>query len=308
MLVNQHLNSRIEQVISSDKVVLFMKGTPAQPQCGFSASVVEILSSMLPDYTTFNVLEDQAVREGIKEYSQWPTIPQLYIEKEFVGGCDIVKQMFNTGDLHRLLGAEAPDTSAPELHIDDNAASAIKQALQHQPGVAVHLRISPSWEHQFNLGPAQGHEIRSESNGVEVLFDLMSAQRAHGLVITMAETAQGSGFNIQNPNAPPPVKNITPSELKDKLDNHEPLRLFDVREPHEREKAYIEGSRLLDRDTVALIETLPRDEMLVFYCHHGPRSYSAADYFRQQGYTNVYNLTGGIDAWSQRVDADVPRY
>ena len=88
----------------------------------------------------------------------------------------------------------------------------------------------------------------------------------------------------------------------------ENIHLFDVREPGERDKAHIEGSRLLDQDTVAYIETLAKDEVLVFHCHHGPRSQSAADYFRERGYTRVHNLSGGIDAWSQQVDPSVPRY
>ena len=149
-------SDRIETAISSNNVVLFMKGTPAQPQCGFSATVVDILNSLVADYATVNVLEDAEIREGIKEHSQWPTIPQLYVGKEFVGGCDIVKQMFNTGELHNVLGASPPDTSAPEIHISDKAATAIRQALDHQPGVAVHLQISAAWDHQFDLSPAPG--------------------------------------------------------------------------------------------------------------------------------------------------------
>ena len=301
-------SDRIETAISSNSVVLFMKGTPAQPQCGFSATIVDILNSLVADYATVNVLEDAEIREGIKEHSQWPTIPQLYVGKEFVGGCDIVKQMFNTGELHNVLGASPPDTSAPEIHISDKAATAIRQALDHQPGVAVHLQISAAWDHQFDLSPAQGHEIKAKSNGTEILFDLVSAQRAAGLVIDMVDTAQGKGFKLKNPNAPPPVLEMSPLELRQKLDSGEHLYLFDAREQQERDAAHIEGSRLLDQETVAFIDTLPKDEMLVFHCHHGPRSESAADYFRRQGYTNVHNLTGGIDAWSLQVDPAVPRY
>lgn len=306
--MNQQLSSQIETSISSNKVVLFMKGTPQQPQCGFSATVIEILNDLVEDYATVNVLENPEIREGIKEYSQWPTIPQLYIDSEFVGGCDIVKQMFNTGELHGILGTEAPDGTPPEITISDKAAAVIRQALEHQPGVAVHLEISPTWDHQFNLSPAQGHEIRAESNGVQILFNLASAQRANGLAIDMVDTPQGSGFDIRNPNAPPPVREISPQALKQKLEAEEPLHLFDVREPQEREKASIPGSRVLDQDAVTFINALAKDEMLVFHCHYGPRSQSAADYFRQQGFTNLHNLTGGIDAWSQQVDPGVPRY
>ncbi|WCL51140.1 Grx4 family monothiol glutaredoxin [Leptospira sp. GIMC2001] len=90
---------RIEDMIASKKVFLFMKGTPAQPMCGFSAGVVSTLNSISTDYGSFNVLSDPAIREGIKEYGNWPTIPQLYINGELVGGHDIVVQMSQSGDL-----------------------------------------------------------------------------------------------------------------------------------------------------------------------------------------------------------------
>lgn len=103
MVLDAQIRDRIESIISSDKVVLFMKGTRARPQCGFSAQVVEILDTMLPNYTTVDVLSDPSIREGIKEYASWPTIPQLYVNKEFVGGCDIVTEMFESEELQKML-------------------------------------------------------------------------------------------------------------------------------------------------------------------------------------------------------------
>ena len=94
---------RIEQLISSNDVVLFMKGNRNAPQCGFSATVCGILDGLLPEYATLDVLSDPEVREGIKEYSKWPTVPQLYVRGEFVGGCDIVREMHETGELKKLL-------------------------------------------------------------------------------------------------------------------------------------------------------------------------------------------------------------
>lgn len=306
--MNEHVTQQIQTAITSNKVVLFMKGTRSEPQCGFSASVVGILDSLVTDYSTYNVLEDQNIREGVKEFSQWPTIPQLYIDREFVGGCDIVQQMFNTGELHRVLDIELPAATTPEIHISDEAAAVIGQAVEQQSGAAVHLQISAAWDHQFNLAPAKGHEIRAKSNGVEILFDLMSAQRADGLEIGFTDTPQGAAFNIRNPNAPSPVQQMTPRELQLAIESGEKIHLFDVREPYELEKARLDNSRRLDQDTVAAIGRLDKDAKIVFYCHHGHRSNSAADYFRKQGYTNVHNLAGGIDAWSQEVDSSVPRY
>ncbi len=93
---------RIRQQVTDSPVVLFMKGTPVFPQCGFSAAVVQILSHMGIKFKGIDVLSDPSVRQGIKEYSSWPTIPQLYVKGEFVGGCDIIREMFETGELKQL--------------------------------------------------------------------------------------------------------------------------------------------------------------------------------------------------------------
>ena len=97
------VQDRIRQEITGTPVVLFMKGTPVFPQCGFSAAVVQILSHMGVKFKGIDVLSDPSVRQGIKEFSTWPTIPQLYVKGEFVGGCDIIREMFETGELEQLL-------------------------------------------------------------------------------------------------------------------------------------------------------------------------------------------------------------
>ncbi len=97
---------RIQAEIDEAPVVVFMKGTPVFPQCGFSARVVQILSHMGVPFKGVNVLEDMEVREGIKQFSNWPTIPQLYVKGEFVGGCDIVTEMFQSGELGQMLDAK----------------------------------------------------------------------------------------------------------------------------------------------------------------------------------------------------------
>ena len=309
MQLNQPVKSRIESLIESDRIVLFMKGTRMQPMCGFSAATIGILDSLVPDYTTFNVLEDQSIREGIKAFSEWPTIPQLYIDKEFVGGCDIVKQMFNNGELQEMLGMDAPDRTPPAITVSAAAASIIGNALHTNPGNAVHLSIDGRWQHSFNLGPREGHEVSAESNGVTLLFDLVSARKANGLSIDIEETVQGTAFKIDNPNAPATVRAMSPSELAEKLrEVSSGLTLVDVRTSDERARARIEGSILLDEEGLKVVSALPRDTRLVFYCHTGVRSQSAAEQFRSEGFTDVYNLTGGIDAWSREVDSSVPRY
>ncbi|MEP9356676.1 Grx4 family monothiol glutaredoxin [Xanthobacter sp. KR7-65] len=104
-------SERISEIIASSDVVLFMKGVPAAPQCGFSAAVVQVLAQVGVPYRAVDVLQDPMVREGIKSFSNWPTIPQLYVKGEFVGGCDIVREMFQAGELSALMadkGVAAP--------------------------------------------------------------------------------------------------------------------------------------------------------------------------------------------------------
>ena len=103
---------RIESDVKSNPVVLFMKGTPVFPQCGFSARVVQILSHLGVPFKGVNVLEDMEIREGIKAYTNWPTIPQLYVGGEFVGGCDIIMEMFQAGELQSMLKEKGIPVSA----------------------------------------------------------------------------------------------------------------------------------------------------------------------------------------------------
>lgn len=97
------ISKRIKDEIESGDVVLFMKGSPVFPQCGFSATVVQVLSHLGVKFKSVDVLQDPGIRQGVKDFSNWPTIPQLYVKGEFVGGCDIVREMFQTGELQDLL-------------------------------------------------------------------------------------------------------------------------------------------------------------------------------------------------------------
>ena len=101
--MNDQVKDLIYKEITENEICLFMKGTPDAPQCGFSMAVSNMLKILEVKYKGVNVLEDQSLREGIKEFSDWPTIPQLYVKKEFVGGCDIVKEMYESGELKKIL-------------------------------------------------------------------------------------------------------------------------------------------------------------------------------------------------------------
>ena len=101
--MSENVKERIEKVIKNNHICLFMKGTPDVPQCGFSLAVANVLKHLNVQYKSINVLEDMEIREGIKDYSDWPTIPQLYISGKFIGGCDIVKELFEKGELKEIL-------------------------------------------------------------------------------------------------------------------------------------------------------------------------------------------------------------
>ena len=100
--MNAAIKNKIEDIIQKDEICLFMKGTPDVPQCGFSLAVSNVLKHLKVNFKGINVLEDNELRQGIKEYSDWPTIPQLYYKKKFLGGCDIIKEMFEKGELQKI--------------------------------------------------------------------------------------------------------------------------------------------------------------------------------------------------------------
>ncbi|MEO1552452.1 MAG: Grx4 family monothiol glutaredoxin [Pseudomonadota bacterium] len=106
------VQTSIDTAVKGNDVLLFMKGTPTFPQCGFSSVVVQVLDYLGVEYQAVNVLEDQGVREGIKAYSDWPTIPQLYVKGEFVGGCDIIKEMFEAGELKDYMAEQGIEMEA----------------------------------------------------------------------------------------------------------------------------------------------------------------------------------------------------
>lgn len=103
--MDEKTKTRIEELLKSNKVMLFMKGTPSFPQCGFSARAVAILNELGTEFETFNVLEDEVIRQGIKEFGQWPTIPQLYVNNELLGGSDIMMEMYESGELKTALSS-----------------------------------------------------------------------------------------------------------------------------------------------------------------------------------------------------------
>ncbi|MBK8169686.1 MAG: Grx4 family monothiol glutaredoxin [Sandaracinaceae bacterium] len=304
------IQDQIRELLAGHRIVLFMKGTRLAPECGFSSSVVDILDDLVDEYETVNVLASPSMRDGIKAFSDWPTIPQLYVDGKFVGGADIVKEMAAQGELAGMLGGATAPAVIPTIALSERAASTIKEMLKDAAPDEGFLRLEVSAQFHYGLflGGRERGDVEVSSNGVTILLDRVSARRADGMRIDYVESAAGAGFKIENPNEPPKVRSLRVEEMRAMQEAGEEFELLDVRTEEERNTAAIAGSHLLDEVGKEFVRRLPIDAKLVFYCHHGMRSRAAAEHFLREGYTNVWNLEGGIDAWSLRVDPSVPRY
>jgi len=299
------VHDQITELVTQNKVVLFMKGNRHFPQCGFSAAVVRILDELLPAYKTVNVLTEPAIRDAVKVYSKWPTIPQLYVAGEFIGGSDIIRDMHASGDLQKLLGVTVEAPKAPSLTLSASAAAAFKEASSGDEHPR--MEIGPEFQVELSIDAKKPEDIVVQASGVTFLFDVASARRADGISIDFVP-GDGGGFKIENPNEPPHVKTLSVQQLKGMMDRGEKFELFDVRPTVERDKAKIATARMLDENVLREIQAYEKTRKIVLHCHHGGRSRAAAEQLVQQGFRNVFNVEGGIDAWSQHVDPSVSRY
>ena len=306
MPLNESLQKQISDLLTHNRVVLFMKGTRQMPQCGFSAQVVQILDNLVPSYETIDVLRSPELRDGIKEFSQWPTIPQLFVGGEFIGGCDIVREMNASGELAKLLGTEVPESVTPTIIVSEAATKALGAAAADASGDSLRLKIDANFQHDLSFGPREPGDIEVNQNGLTLLIDRPSAGRANGVSIEFVDGPSG-GFKINNPNEPRKVKQLSAPELKTMIERDE-VTLFDVRPQDERAIARIVAARSLDAAGQEYLLGLDRNTPIAFHCHHGIRSQEAAQQLLREGFRNVYNLKGGLDAWSQSIDPSVPRY
>ncbi|MEJ7746043.1 MAG: Grx4 family monothiol glutaredoxin [Luteimonas sp.] len=307
MSLDTALRLRIESLLARHRVLLFMKGEPQAPQCGFSAKAIGALEALGVDYGHVDVLADAELREGIKAYGEWPTIPQLYVDGDLVGGSDIIEQMANSGELHGLLGVPMPDRTPPQVTVTPAAAQMLRKAIDEAGGeVVVKLDVDPRFRTRLHLAPDDPRAITAESAGIRLQFDLAGARRADGLTVDWADDERGRGLIIDNPNAPPPVRTVLPGEAQDRAASGT-LRIVDVRPGNERALASLSLPFLTLDDGLAPLQKLSKDTPLAFLCHHGGRSAEAAEHFRELGYREVYNIEGGIAAWAD-IDPKISRY
>ncbi len=195
MVKSKNPYPKIEEQLEQHNTVLFMKGSKAAPQCGFSAKVVSILEGIIDSFHTVDVLLDSQLKEDLKIFSDWPTFPQLFVNKEFIGGCDLVEQLFYSGELYELLGGKkgAKDTT-PEIHVSEEAAVVIKEGVDRSENEVLHLTIDQSFNHDFQIAPRNPSKIRVLAGGVEMYLDQESLNRASGLKIGMTDRENEYGF------------------------------------------------------------------------------------------------------------------
>ena len=307
MSLDPALRQRIDDLLAANRIVLFMKGQPDAPQCGFSSQAAGTLKGLGVSFAHVDVLSDPEIREGIKHYGDWPTIPQLYISGELVGGSDIIVQMAASGELQQALGLPPPDRTPPQVTVTPSAQAMLKQAISDAGGeMVVEIAIDPNFRTRLHLVQPDDHAVLVNVDGVTLQFPVSDLRRADGLTLDFADDARGKGLIIDNPNAPKPVRNLSPAEAEARVRTGT-LTLVDVRPRDERSQAIAPvAHRDLD-DGVEAIEALPKDTPIAFLCHHGGRSAQAAEHFRQLGFSEVYNVVGGIDAWAA-FDPAVPRY
>lgn len=304
------VHDEIHALVADNRVVLFMKGTRMAPQCGFSARAVDILDEYLDDYRTVDVLADPRLREAIKDFSSWPTIPQLYVDAKFVGGSDIIHEMTKSGELAAVLGTPRIEMSEPKVTLTKSAEAAFIRFWEVEGDTeepVVRLTISSNWEPLLDLDQEREGDLVLDMGELDLVMTRSTARRADGVRIDYMERGGNIGFKVDVPSRPPMVGQLTVDELKRWIDDGKPHLLVDVRTPEERSTAKIESAVPL-ADLVGDLEALDRDKTIVFMCHHGMRSAQAASHLLAQGFRDVYNLQGGIDAWSLHVDPNVPRY
>ncbi len=309
--MTEQLQQRIQSIIETDRIVLFMKGNRAAPQCGFSATVIGILNDVGAEYATHNVLEDPELRAGIKTFSDWQTIPQLYIDGEFQGGCDIVQEMFGKGELHAAVGLEKPKEVVPTVELTASACTALAEAVADAEEPCLRLEIGPRFQHNLFFSERKPGDVDAIVKGdfaLPLVVDAVSARRADGLKVDYQDGPAGTGFKLDNPNAPPSVKPITAKELNARINAGESFEIIDVRGDDERALAGLKNGKPFDEDTKARIAKMNKHMAIVFICRTGNRSMVVAQKYLSTGYTNVHNLSGGTNAWSRDVDSSVPTY
>lgn len=201
-----------------------------------------------------------------------------------------------------------PLDATPQIIVTPRALAELASAAESEGGT-VRLEIDRHFQYGLGFDEPRPGDVQLPLAGVTLLLDRITAGRAEGTTIDFVEReGAGRGFKITNPNEPPRVRSMSVTELKDKLGRGEPLLLIDVRGESERAIASLDAAQGLSAELDAQLRDADREQTLVFMCHTGMRSYHAAQHYLSRGFKNVFNLEGGVDAWSVLIDPSIPRY
>jgi monothiol glutaredoxin len=290
--MTEELRSKLQTMIDSHDVVLFMKGNREQPQCGFSSRVVGVLEELEAEYQTYNVFSDPDIRSGMKDFSQWPTFPQLYVKQEFLGGCDVITEMMQSGELAPLLGITVEDVPPPTVHCSPSILALFKESLDTHDG-GIHLEVSKTFQYDLFVGPKNNAQVESSVDGVPFYFSRGSAKRADGISLDFKDGDNG-GVLIDNPNEPK-FQDIAVPDLENWLSDHPNAKVYQIGVGTD---SVLPFATVLDASAHQEIESLPKDQPIAFICMMGVRSQQAAKSLAFQGYTNILNVVGGLNAWT----------
>ncbi|MEP6907703.1 MAG: rhodanese-like domain-containing protein, partial [Pseudoxanthomonas sp.] len=202
-----------------------------------------------------------------------------------------------------------PDRTPPSITVTPAAVEMLANAAADAgPGGALSLSINAQFQPNFQLAQFDANAIAAESNGIRIQFDLASARRADGITIDWVDDMRGKGLAIDNPNAPKPVQTLSPAEADVRVAAGEVL-LVDVRPAEERAVTAVKlPFKTFDGNGRAELEALPKDTAIAFLCRSGGRSQQAAEEFRALGFSNVYNVVGGTNAWADEIGSELTRY
>ena len=291
--MTEELRAKLQAMVDSHDVVLFMKGTRQQPQCGFSNRVVSILEELEIDYQTYNVFSDPDIRSGMKDFSMWPTFPQLYIKQEFVGGCDLVTEMMQSGELPGMLGVTLEDVEPPAVHCSPNILNLFKESLATHGG-GIHIDVNKNFQYDIFIGPKSNGQVESIIDGVPFYFSRGSAKRANGISLDFKDGDNG-GVLIDNPNEPK-FSDIAVSDVEAWVADNPNAKVYQIGVTADQVLPF---ATLLDASAHQEIGQLPKDHPIAFMCVMGVRSQHAAKDLTFQGYSNVFNIIGGLTAWNE---------
>jgi len=305
MLNKREVEKKIQSLISEFPIVLFMKGNRENPQCGFSAEIVKILDHYVPFYETCDVLLDPDLREGIKEFSEWPTIPQLYVRKQFIGGCDIMKELHQAGALIKILGLKLTGLQVPKVSLSDSAYERCLYFLRvsyiyH----AVRISVSARYAYSLQVDDLRLGDMELKYKKIQLIFSKPTASRIDGMRIEFVESEMKRGFKFINPSFPSRVKLIKVSDLKALVIKEKRFTIFDTRTQNEWDDSNIQNSKLLLGLSRNDMERISKNESIIFYCNKGKHSRAIAEKFRFNGFSNVYSLIGGIEEWNKEKKPD----